>query len=54
MKESLEDLIQKIQKEECRRPRFVSCLSEGSPVQGGDPVPCDRAQTLSHCKRQVF
>lgn len=51
MKESLEDLMQKIQKEECRRPKFVSCLSERAPVQGGDPVPCDRAQALSLCER---
>lgn len=46
MKESLEDLIQKIQKQECRRRRFVSCISERAG-RGS----CDRAQTLPPCNR---
>lgn len=49
MKESWEDLIQKIQKQEGRGPGFVSCLSQRPPVQGGGPV-----LRVSWFERQVF
>lgn len=57
MKEPWEDLVQKMQKQECGGPGFVSCLSERAPVQEGDGAqtlpPCYRLHTLK-AKRLIF